>query len=158
MCSESREDMQLEDVNLVEEQDYVCMKRNGESSEEHGVLLKEHAMDIYTDGEFYTTVVCTEEWLFELVLGRLLCDGMITSMDEVKSLKMVEDHSVVDVELFQKETWNLSESDSSERLQISYPDEWIFHMADAMAVGMPLHEQTWSTHSSWKNIRENTVF
>jgi len=141
--------MQLEDVNLVEEQDYVCMKRNGESSEEHGVLLKEHAMDIYTDGEFYTTVVCTEEWLFELVLGRLLCDGMITSMDEVKSLKIAEDHSAVDVEIIQKETWDLSESDFSERLQISYSDEWIFHMADAMAAGMPLHEQTWSTHSCY---------
>ena len=36
---------------------YKCIKRTGDGSEEHGVLLREHAMDIYIDGEFYATVM-----------------------------------------------------------------------------------------------------
>ena len=44
-------------MRLVEEQKYICFKRNGESNEEHGVLLMEHAMDIYTDGEMYKRLI-----------------------------------------------------------------------------------------------------
>lgn len=142
---------------------YNCIKRTGETSNEHGVLLKEHAMDIYVSvcptkesgvdsldaGEFYASVVCNEELLEELVIGRLVCDGMIKSLEEVKSLKVSGDHSVADVEIVQKELLNFHEEDSCEHLQITYPNEWIFAMADVMAAGMPLHEKTWSVHSCY---------
>ena len=134
-------------TQLTGEITYNCIKRTGESSEEHSVLLREHAMDIYTDGEFYTSVVCTEDKLPELVIGRLVCDGMISSFDEVKSLVISEDHSVADVESVQKEFVDLSEADSRRSVQIAYPDEWIFAMADVMAAGMELHEKTWAAHS-----------
>ena len=157
--------MRLEDINLTEEQKYICLKRNGENIVEHGVLLKEHAMDIYVGGEFYTSVVCTEEWLSELVIGRLLCDGMIKSMDEVESLKISEDHSVADVEIAEvcESTGNSMEEDSDisemgvkhllesgeDECEKFWLDEWIFSMADTMAAGMPLHEMTWSAHSCY---------
>jgi len=133
-------------MRLVEEQKYICLKRNGESNEEHGVLLMEHAMDIYTDGEMYTSVVCTKEWLPELVIGRLVCDGMITSMEEVKSLKISEDHSVADVEIVSGEE-KPEAGCFGENGKCEYPDEWIFSMADTMAAGMVLHEKTWAVHS-----------
>ena len=142
---------------------YNCIKRTGETSDEHGVLLKEHAMDIYVSvcptkesgvdslgaGEFYASVVCTEELLEELVIGRLVCDGMIKSLEEVKSLEVSGDHSVADVEIVQKKLLNFPKEDSCEHLQITYPNEWIFAMADVMAAGMPLHEKTWSVHSCY---------
>ena len=143
--------MRLEDISLTEEQKYICLKRNGENIVEHGVLLREHAMDIYIDGEFYTSVVCTDEWLSELVIGRLFCDGMIKSMDEVKSLKISEDHSVADVEIVEAVGFggeNLCDSES-DRNRIFWPDEWVFCMVDVMAAGMPLHEKTWATHSCY---------
>lgn len=142
---------------------YNCIKRTGETSNEHGVLLKEHAMDVYVSvcptkesgvdslgaGEFYASVVCTEELLEELVIGRLVCDGMIKSLEEVKSLEVSGDHSVADVEIVQKELLNFPGEDSCGHLQIIYPNEWIFAMADVMAAGMPLHEKTWSVHSCY---------
>ena len=142
---------------LTGEITYNCIKRTGESNEEHSVLLREHAMDIYAGGEFYASVVCTEEWLSELVIGRLLCDGMIKSMDEVKSLKISEDHSVVDVEIaeksesaenFMEEDRDICEEDVKCLFE-SGQNEWIFTMADTMAAGMPLHEMTWSAHSCY---------
>ena len=137
-----------------------CIKRTGETSNEHGVLLKEHAMDIYVSvcptkesgvdslgaGEFYASVVCTEELLEELVIGRLVCDGMIKSVDEVKSLEISEDHSVADVELVDK---GMEKDTFFSTCAVDCPDEWIFAMADTMAEGMPLHEQTWATHSCY---------
>lgn len=122
---------------------YNCIKRTGESNEEHSVLIREHAMDIYVDGEFYTSVVCTEEWLLELVIGRLICDGMIKSVDEVKLLKISEDHSIVDVHVSDV----AGELESTFEKSLFYLDEWIFAMADTMALGMPLHGNTWATHS-----------
>lgn len=141
--------MQLEDMSLTEEQKFICLKRNGENIEEHGVLLKEHAMDIYADGEFYTSVVCTDEWLSELVIGRLICDGMIKSMNEVKTLIISDDYSVADVEIAEATGFcgeKLCDSEPN-RNGIFWQDEWIFSMADIMAAGMPLHKKTWSTHS-----------
>jgi len=136
---------------LTGEITYNCMKRTGESSEEHSVLLREHAMDIYADGELYVSAVCTDEWLEEMVIGRLLCDGMIQSVDEVQALKISDDHSVVDVEIVEAAGFrgeNLWDSEPS-RNRIFWPDEWVFHMADVMAAGMPLHEMTWSAHSCY---------
>ena len=126
---------------------YNCIKRTGECSEEHSVLLREHAMDIYVGGELYTSVVCTEEWLEELVIGRLVCDGMIKSVNEVKDLKISEDRSVADVEIVSSESEIELGENIYEQQPISYPDEWIFNMADTMAAGMPLHKLTWATHS-----------
>ena len=137
---------------LTGEITYNCIKRTGESNEEHSVLLREHAMDIYAGGEFYASVVCTEEWLSELVMGRLLCDGMIKSMDEVKSLKISEDHSVVDVEIVEAADAldNVAGGAAGYPAEgVWYPNEWIFFMADTMTAGMPLHEKTWAAHSCY---------
>lgn len=131
-----------------------CIKRTGESSTERSVLLKEHAMDIYIDGELYTSVVCTEDRLEELVIGRLVCDGMIQSIDEIKSLKISEDHSVVDIEL----DGSVINSSSLFAEDVRYPDEWIFAMADTMAAGMLLHEKTWSTHSCFLFMQGELLF
>ena len=144
-------------MRLVEEQKYICFKRNGESNEEHGVLLMEHAMDIYTDGEMYTSVVCTKEWLSELVIGRLICDGMISSIDEVKSLKISEDYSVADVEIVSGVD-DLEEGCFGDNRECVYPDEWIFAMADTMAAGMELHEKTWATHSCFLYKQGEVIF
>ena len=137
---------------------YNCVERTGESSKEHGVLLVEHAMDIYTDGEFYTSLVCTEDRIEELVIGRLVCDGMIRTMDEVKSLVLTDDHSVVDVEIIQNEAVELSDIYASGNVPISCSDEWIFSMADTMAAGMSLHEKTWSTHSCFLFMQGELLF
>lgn len=141
-------------AQLTGEITYNCLKRTGESSEEYGVLLREHAMDIYTDGELYASVVCTEEWLEELVIGRLVCDGMIQSIDEIKRLKISEDHSVADVELGSV----VMDSSSLITEGVRYLDEWIFAMADTMAAGMPLHEKTWSTHSCFLFMQGEFLF
>jgi len=146
-------DRESENIQLVEEENFICIKRNGERNEEHSVLLNEHAMDIYTDGQFYMSVVCTQEWMEELVIGRLVSDGMIKSMNEMKSLRISEDYSVVDVELL--EAPEIMEGiyaikDNCEMISSCfYPDEWVFAMADTMAAGMPLHERTWATHSCY---------
>lgn len=137
---------------------YKCIKRTGDGSEEHGVLLREHAMDIYTDGEFYTSVVCTADKLEELVIGRLVCDGMIRSLDEVKSLKVSEDRSVADVAIIQNEVLDYDDPEFCQNLQIVYPDDWIFAMADVMAAGMELHEKTWVAHSCFLYLQDKLLF
>lgn len=140
---------------------YNCIKRTGESNEEHSVLIREHAMDIYIGGEFYTSVVCTDEWLSELVIGRLICDGMIRSVDEVKTLVIAEDRSVVDVEMSEaaEELDSVAGASGGSFAEgVWYPDEWLFAMADTMAAGMPLHEKTWSTHSCFLFMQGELLF
>ena len=140
-------------MHLIGEVTYNCINRTGESSEEHGVLLREHAMDIYMDGEFYASVMCTEDKLEELVLGRLISDGMIKSADEVKLLKISEDHSVADVECIEIPDVKVQKSK-----QIYYPDEWIFAMADAVETGAKLHEKTGASHGCFLYREGKQIF
>ena len=138
----------------------VCKRvmRNGEKYEEHSVLLKEHAMDIYVDGECYTSVRCTKEWLEELVIGRLAADGMLSSMEEMKELKSSEDQSVVDVELVSENDMALNLYDFVKEEKIYYPDEWVFAMIDTMAADTPIHEKTRSAHSCFLFKEGELVF
>ena len=153
MCCEGRENMRINHKNLVEEQNCICIGRNGNKNEEHSVLLKEHAMDIYTDDEYYLSVTCTEEYLEELVIGRLVADGRISRMEEISAIKVSEDRSCVDVWTCEE---NISSDMEKKAAEIFYPDEWVFCMADTMAEGMPIHDKTWMAHCCFL-FRENKL-
>lgn len=132
-------------------------------------LVAEHTMEIYLNDTPAYEVVCSPTDLPELVLGRLLSNGVIQSTDEVELLYLCEnglrakvylpkwepatDHPGVEqvstcctgnrtiADLFRNQT------PLRHLRPIAYEQRWIFRLAEAMKEDMPLYAATHGTHS-----------
>ena len=132
-------------------------------------LVAEHTMEIYLNDTPAYEVVCSPTDLPELVLGRLLSDGVIQSTDEVELLYLCENGLRAKVYLPKWEpatehpgveqvstccTGNRTIADLFRNQTpprhlrpIAYEQRWIFRLAEAMKEDMPLYAATHGTHS-----------
>lgn len=132
-------------------------------------LVAEHTMEIYLNDTPAYEVVCSPTDLPELVLGRLLSDGVIQSTDEVELLYLCENGLRARVYLPKWEpatehpgveqvstccTGNRTIADLFRNQTpprhlkpIAYEQRWIFRLAEAMKEDMPLYAATHGTHS-----------
>lgn len=132
-------------------------------------LVAEHTLEIYINDTLAYEVVCSPTDLKELVLGRLLSDGVIQNPGQVKLLYLCEESLRAKVFLEHwdgpKEplgveqiasccTGNRTIADLFRNTQelppikpIPYEQAWIFHLAQAMKEHMPLYAATHGTHS-----------
>ncbi len=132
-------------------------------------LVAEHTMEIYLNDTPAYEVVCSPTDLPELVLGRLLSDGVIQGTDEVELLYLCENGLRAKVYLPNWEpatnqtaveqvstccTGNRTIADLFRNQTpprhlrpIAYEQRWIFRLAEAMKEDMPLYAATHGTHS-----------
>lgn len=132
-------------------------------------LVAEHTMEIYLNDTPAYEVVCSPTDLPELVLGRLLSNGVIQSTDEVELLYLCENGLRAKVYLLKWEpatehpgveqvstccTGNRTIADLFRNQTpprhlrpIAYEQRWIFRLAEAMKEDMPLYAATHGTHS-----------
>lgn len=132
-------------------------------------LVAEHTMEIYLNDTPAYEVVCSPTDLPELVLGRLLSNGVIQSTDEVELLYLCENGLRAKVYLPKWEpatehpgveqvstccTGNRTIADLFRNQTpprhlrpIAYEQRWIFRLAEAMKEDMPLYAATHGTHS-----------
>lgn len=132
-------------------------------------LVAEHTMEIYLNDTPAYEVVCSPTDLPELVLGRLLSNGVIQSTDEVELLYLCENGLRAKVYLPNWEpatdqpaveqvstccTGNRTIADlfrnqtpPNHLKPIAYEQRWIFRLAEAMKEDMPLYAATHGTHS-----------
>lgn len=132
-------------------------------------LVAEHTMEIYLNDTPAYEVVCSPTDLPELVLGRLLSNGVIQSTDEVELLYLCENGLRAKVYLPKWEpatehpgveqvstccTGNRTIADLFRNQTpprhlrpIAYEQRWIFRLAKAMKEDMPLYAATHGTHS-----------
>ena len=132
-------------------------------------LVAEHTMEIYLNDTPAYEVVCSPTDRPELVLGRLLSDGVIQGTDEVELLYLCENGLRAKVYLPNWEpatnqpaveqvstccTGNRTIADLFRNQTpprhlrpIAYEQRWIFRLAEAMKEDMPLYAATHGTHS-----------
>jgi FdhD protein len=141
----------------------------GQSFQYPDDLVAEHTMEIYLNDTPAYEVVCSPTDLPELVLGRLLSDGVIQSTDEVELLYLCESGRRAKVYLPKWEpatdqpaveqvstccTGNRTIADLFRNQApprhlkpMDYEQRWIFQLAEAMKEDMPLYAATHGTHS-----------
>ncbi len=132
-------------------------------------LVAEHTMEIYLNDTPAYEVVCSPTDLPELVMGRLLSDGVIRSTEEVELLYLCENGLRAKVFL---PNWLPPDAQSAvEQVgtcctgnrtiadlfrnqmppahlkPLAYEQRWIFRLAEAMKEDMPLYAATHGTHS-----------
>ena len=137
----------------------------------------EHVIDIYINEILTMRVVCTPDFLPELVIGRLFTEGIVKSIDEIESVYICEfgtrarvfltdrtaDFSRTHVETVPSCcTGNhvlnsyFTDDDAPAKVQpIEWRDEWIFSLAREFQTDSPLHKRTLGTHSCRISIADN---
>lgn len=129
---------------LVTPAPYQYIGRDGVCRDESEAVLEECAIEVRVHGRQTLELICTPQFLPELILGRLLTEGFIRTAEDVKRISIHP--SVQEAEVWLKDGL-------PDRLPLSpvVPIPWsaahVFTLADRFADGMPLHEKTWATHS-----------
>ena len=137
---------------IMSEIPYICLKRDGEMIREARWNLKEFSLQIFVNDEYLLTSVCTDEYIEELVLGRLKTDGIIEFVSDVLKIQIDDGKAYVTV------TETKKRIEPAILPKVECPNEWVFVMADRMADGMPYHNETWATHSCFLYSKGELLF
>lgn len=160
---------------------YQYIGRDNDRHAETGPILSEHLMEVYINGHLTMKLVCIPQFLTELVLGRLLTEGIIQSTEEVGQIHISGCGSQAKVSLTRTEKKNTQKdyvettpssctgnhilndhfqehSSIDPVTPIPWDTDQIFALADRFAEGMPLHRETWATHSCFLAKKEKLLF
>lgn len=145
------------------ELDLIRSKKIQETARDGSVILREepvlveHSVDVYMDEKLMMKITCTPQYLAELILGRLLTEGRICSVEEIESISICESGKQGKVVLKDRQIGEIS--DDVEMVEpIRWDNEWIFTLADRLKEGMPLHQKTWGTHSCFLLVNGEILF
>lgn len=172
---------QYQELELIENEKHYYIGRDGQEYEEEEPVLAEHLMDIFINERLTMKVICSPQHLAELVLGRLFTEQMISSVEDIDSIYICEHGRRAKVLLNQREdveaktdyvettptccTGNHVLNDYFVRKgevlpveEIPWKRSWIFELADVFRAGMPLHNQTFATHSCFLSQNGKLLF
>lgn len=138
----------------------------GEARQEEVSVACEHLLSVYINEKPAMELVCSPELLVELVLGRLLTEGIISGPQDVETLYICEQGARCRVFLRPSAaslvpaaetvpsccTGNRlflrpAEQTLSTREPYRWRPEWITALAQVFAGGTPVHNSTHGTHS-----------
>ena len=129
---------------LTETCEYTYIGRDEICRPEQEPVLCELHMKVRVSRTDSFSAVCIPEYLPELILGRLLTDGPISSADDVEQIRVHDDLKTADAIL--KEPRPAVKAPET-LTPIWWAPSQIFSLADHFSDGMPLHSQTFATHS-----------
>ncbi len=158
------------DLPLLSRETYTYIGRDGDCRTEAEAVLTEHVIDVYINDRLTMKLICIPEFLTELVLGRLLTEGIIGRAEDVEQIYICEHGLRARVLLQEKAGASSSEAFiettpscctgnhilndyfiRQKEVKPVTPIPWnasqVFDLADRFHAGMPLHGQTFATHS-----------
>ena len=161
---------QYKNLELTTKESHLYIGRDGTTRSEEELVLEEHLLNVYVNEQLTMKLICIPEHLAELVLGRLLTEGIIESTEDVESIYICEygkrakvvlknSSPQMNVSTYVEETptcctgnhilndYFMTQTEVRPVTPINWKSDWIFALADHFSNGMPIHGQTWATHS-----------
>lgn len=169
------------DLEIIEPQEYLTIMRDGTQQKKQGSELVEHVIDVFVNEIHTMKLICMPEYLPELVIGRLLTEGIIQKPAEIESIYICEFGSRARVMLKNRNpekkaseyvettqtccTGNhilnnffLSNTELNKVPPARWRKEWVFHLADRFAKGTTVHKATFSAHSCFLARQDEILF
>ena len=75
---------------LLSTEAYTYIGRDGDCHTESEPVLTEHILDVYLNDRLTMKLVCIPQYLTELVLGRLLTEGILEDASDVEQIYICE--------------------------------------------------------------------
>lgn len=147
---------------------------DGSSHIQEVAVLKEHMLDLKINGKSYRKIVCIDEYLEELAIGRLYTDKLISGMRDIADIRLSDDGSIMEVTL--KNTSSHQDKDVYEdscggirtrgdvsgtraKTDAGLPDSGlIFRLANRFADDTKLHKMTGAAHSCMLASMDEILF
>lgn len=156
--------------------DIKKIKKTGDIVDIESSLISEHKMEIFLNERQIMRLVCSKQYLPYLVLGRLICEGIIQTPDLIDSISICETGSRASV--YTKENVVLTEAVDLQKScctqnetfvkgDISYikfnekkelSSEEIFGIIDIFSKDKEVHKATGGTHSCFLFEKGRLVF
>lgn len=159
--------------------DYASCLVTAEGMEKEVVstIIKEHRLAIYVQEQLVAQIVCTPTDLVELVVGRLVSEGIIEKAEEIELLDICEQGNRAKVYL--KKEINLTKSiqteatcciDNKQFLTLEnvenkvmsgsslWKKEWIFSLAKVFAEGSMIHKKTKGAHCCYFAVEDKVIY
>jgi len=171
---------QYKDLELIVHEPINTIFRDGQNAASEEAVLTEHLMDVYINERLTMKLVCTPQYLAELVLGRLFSEGIIKNTEDVESIYiceygtrakvMLKNASLALDDTYVETTPSCctgnrtlcARRETKNELPtipfVPWKAEWIFNLADRFGEGTPLHRETWATHSCFLARRGQLLF
>ena len=158
-------------MNVVETQPKNVIFCDGGRKQKEADLLMEHELEVRVRKDereiknFLLT--CTNEYLRELAVGRLISDGHIYCKEDIVGLEFKKDvkkpdsddifvsRDLVEVSI---RDWKENDTRVVTIPDLNWKSEWIFNLAREFSKGMPLHDLTWATHTCMLAIEDKILF
>lgn len=156
---------QFESAESAAEAEVLVIKAEGCEENRKKLIVREHMLDVYINEKLTFRLVCTPAQLPELILGRMITEGLIRGVDEVESIyvcdqgrnaKVFLTHGIaLERELQSEPTCCTGNQvllgglhiENLNRLECTqWKPEWIFSMAKEFATDSKLHRSTRGTH------------
>lgn len=130
--------------------------KDGEPLQKSEAVITEHEIDLYIREIRVRTLSCTPTYLTELVLGCLLSEGMIQSVEDVDTVSVCEQGKKAEIRLCG------NGENGGEPLKpvipIRWEPAWIWTLTKLLGQDTPLHRRTHSVHSCCLMIQGDVVF
>lgn len=136
----------------------VDCEGNRETKEEW--IIAEHNLDVYVGETLAMKMVCTPEYLPELVLGGLFSEGMITNSEEVERIHICESGKTAHVDLNrtgESFVCGASGEDFGARF-LKWKMGWVRTLCELFEEDMFIHQKTRSAHICFLMIDGTVVF
>lgn len=118
---------------------------DGKRENVDSAIITEFSIILYVNNKKWMSMVCTPSWVKELAVGRLVTEGVISSIDDIENISVNEDGDSVFVELA-KVVDNASRK-YEVLSEVSYEFDWIFQMIQSFTKEGELHKKTKAAHS-----------
>ena len=138
---------------LTEAVTAVMVSKDGGIRKDEVALLKEYVTALYVNGDHYTDIVCTCTGIYELCVGRLFCDGWISSAEDIKDFEIRKEDG--------RASFNVRAEAPRDVLlrpvgAANFDEKDLYEAAGTFAAGLPVHDATFAAHCAML-VRKGTV-
>lgn len=157
--------------------DSVIVTPEGVRDNGSSVIVTEHFVDLFVNAKLFARLVCTPSDLPEMIIGRLITEGIIKNTEEVESLYVCESGRTVKVFLEREIELrsfveneptcctgnkvlleNAAGNQLSKLSKADWKPEWVFDLANEFANGSKIHKATKGTHSCYLSVNGEVVY
>ena len=152
-------------MDIAENIKKTVLYPDGHSESGESSVISEHELTITVNEQPVYRLICTKDNLRELVCGRLLTDGVITSADDIKIIHFCETENRARVFLRDNVEWQerinidlscctgnkvFAAPEKKQELRklspYEYKPEWVFRLAEEFGKDTKLHKVTGGNH------------
>lgn len=160
----------------------IQIRADGENTETERMVAEEHFLDVYVNEVLTLKIVCTPDFLPELVLGRLYTEGIIHELSDVDLLHICEYGLRARVYLNREASTDSRDAGfvgqtptcctgnrvltdifhdpepPAPVVPVPLQPEWIYRLSEAFEQTAPLYQKTRSVHSCFLSLHGEILY